>query len=113
MVKLKAFTIIETLVSLTLVGVSIGVGFLILNTTSINGTLNHEVYFIAEETYQRVIRSEIIRTDQTIKKGKYEIELIVDYYSELEGLDALTIKVFENSKLLIENKHLLIVENEN
>ena len=110
---LKAFTIVETLVSLTLITIAIGMGFLMFNNTAIDLLKNKEAGLLADALLQEIKVGDRALSDQNVKWEEYEAEIIVDLYEQLPTLNHLQIIIYKDDKAVYELNDLIIGINEN
>jgi competence protein ComGF len=110
--KIKAFTIVETLVSLTLISISIALGFLLFNYVAVDQQQHRQVPFLVANILEEFRSGERVLEDQSFLQGEYEVEVQVDIYEEREQLRELWLRVFKEEKMVYQRKSLLI-EKEN
>ena len=106
--KLQAFTLVETLVSMTLISIMIGISFLIFNLSSMNQTADRTAYLVADEIFQKILLGEINPNNQMLTIRDFEVEIKSARYMDQRHLDQLSIRVYKNDKTLYAINHLII-----
>tara|TARA_R110000868_G_scaffold17134_2_gene75618 strand:+ start:234 stop:572 length:339 start_codon:yes stop_codon:yes gene_type:complete len=109
-VKLKAFTLIESIVSLLLISTVFGASLLLFNQAAVNNYAVQEAKLIADETIRNVeIQVPNFNTD-VIRKGDFEVKLQLLDYRELEGIKKLTVQVVKDGKVLYTTQKLIVLD---
>ena len=118
-VKLKAFTIVETLVALTLIGVTVGLCLLVFNQVAIDQYDKNELGLIADQLLYEMKTGKLETMDQEIEELPEEvvrkgIRVFVETnnYQENEHLFLVSIQMLKEENLLYEKKEVIVIEDE-
>jgi hypothetical protein len=107
--KMKASTLVESLVAMVIITVSMGFALLILS--NISGKSNPLLKFKAYTEAQLVINttriSNYINNEEWLKEG-LTVEKFILPYKDYAGLRILEVKIYDNRhKLLIHRKEII------
>lgn len=111
--QFKGFTIIEALVSLTLITITVGLCFFVFNTASKDLILNRNYVNLANNLMFELENGEKELRSESIKIDNEEVEITVEDYQKKLDLKQITISIYRNKKLVYQTKALRIVEKEN
>jgi hypothetical protein len=108
--KLKAFTLIESIVSLLLISTVFAASLLLFNQSAMNNYAVQEAKLIADETIRNVeIQAPNFNTD-VIRKGDFKVKVQLLNYRELEGIRKLTVQVIKGEKVLYTTQRLIVLD---
>ncbi|NOZ47669.1 MAG: hypothetical protein GXO79_12945 [Chlorobi bacterium] len=113
MKKLKASTIIETIVAMTIIMISFGiVALLIINNAKNNSQLKLNAYLLTEDI------KAVTKAEKEYNNEEYEFENLLIYksieeYENFSNIKVLHLEVFSiNDKLIYDSKELINLDNE-
>lgn len=107
--KIKASTLIESIVAMVIISITMGITFLIITNISAknNPQLRFKAYIESQQAINNAITSSIIKDDTWRKDGIFVEKRYLEYYN-YEDLRVLEIKVFNNAgKLLVLRRTII------
>jgi|GEM_PF-6977268 len=110
--KIKAYTLVENLVSMSLITIMIVLSFMIFNLKSTNTYADHQVHLKADEIFQQIANGELSARSQEIKTDEYIIDIEVRAYPGNNQLDQISISVWKEDKVIHQINHLLLHEED-
>ncbi len=108
--KLKAFTVIESIVSLMLISIVFGASLLLFNQAAMNNYAVQEAKMLADATIRNTEMQALNFNQELIRKGDYEVKLQLEDYRELKGLKKLTVQVVKGGKILYSTHKLIVID---
>jgi len=110
--KLKAFTLIESIVSLTLISVVVGISLLLINKVGVDDFDIQKAKLLSEQYYSELEMGIIDGKQIEFVRDDFTFDIQAVKYNQLKGLYEVKINVGKNGKVLYKSKKLLIL-NEN
>ena len=110
--KLKAFTLIESIVSLTLISVTVGTCFLLFNQTAINGYARQEARAMAD-TYFIELEGGLLDSEQAFfDKNGLEMNVQVTNYGQVDNLYLVRVRINKEEKELYRVQKLMVLDED-
>lgn len=108
MVRVKAFSLVETIISLVIVMFSIGVAFIIFMQVSIPQLTDAEAYFIVESELNKLSISKEKLVDYSVSLEKYDIEVEVINFEQEPLVQVQVVLNSKEGKQIYAKKKLLV-----
>lgn len=108
--KFKGFTIIEALVSLSLITITLGMAFMVFDIASKDILLKRNYPIITNniiielENGERELKNQIVEIDNST------VEVKIEDYQNKTGLKKITVIISRNNKIEYQTKVLKIIE---
>ncbi|GEM_PF-2076547 len=112
MVRLKAFTLVETIVSLIIISVVLSLSLMIFNQLTSNFISSNKVNLKVEEMVQKIQAGDFKTSETSFKVGGLQIDVNIEPYKLNANLEHYKILVFDNQKIIAE-RNVLICRDEN
>lgn len=110
--KLKSFTLVESLISLVLISLAVGFAFLVFSSTTANSPNKEGVYVLADELIQRMEAGELELIDQEFSLNNLEIAIRVDEYQTEQNLQEVLVRISKGTKVLHAQYYLILPRDE-
>lgn len=107
--QLKAFTLVETIVSLILISVSFGICFLLFNQVSTKQNIKQEAAFIAGRYLAELEEGKHEMESHSFQEGELEISVQIEQYEEVESALVVQLSVLQKEKVLYSTKNIILI----
>ncbi len=111
--KIRAFTILESMVSIVIVMIAFSLSSLvIINVTSSGMTRKKQNAYMLVNAFRNESINENRWFDETIEVGGLRIEKTIEIYQNSNELKTLFIRVYDGEKNVSESKELIKIREE-
>lgn len=108
--KLKAFTLIESIVSLTLISVVVGACLLLVNQMGINDADVQRAKLMSDLYYQELQIGAISVEPKSVREGELVLEIQMINYNKVNNLYEVKTLISKNEKHLYSASKLIILD---
>ncbi|MBL4707502.1 MAG: type II secretion system protein [Flavobacteriales bacterium] len=107
--RLKAFTLVETIVSLILISVSFGICFIVFNQVSIGQNLKQEAVLVTEQYLMELEEGKHKLENHSFRIRELEVSVLVDNYERIESAFAVQLLVLQKEEVLYTIKRIILI----
>lgn len=110
--KIKAFTLVESIVSLTLISVTVGACFLLFNQVAVHDHTRQQARLLAENYLIQLEQGDIDIDQNYFEKEGFSIDVNLLTHEGIEQLLHVKISVSRKEKLLYKTDKLIVVHED-
>ena len=110
--KLKAFTIVESLVSLMLISFAVGASLILFNYSNVRDYDRQEAKFLADEYLMKLEEGEVNIDRPYYRANNLSISPQFQIYREIQGVYLVSVQVMKKDKVLYRTQKLLLLNED-